>query len=423
MPPTVVPDVVARESELDRILREGRIYAVYQPIVELTSGEVVAFEALARVRGESPLARPDLLFDAARAHGRLVEVDWACREAALRGAVDHGLRRPLFLNCEPEAAAVPPPERMLALLARAEALFRPTLEITERGLSEHPQAVLEVLPLLRERGLALALDDVGVDPRSVALMPIVCPDVVKLDLRATQGELTAELADVIHAVNAHAERTGAMVIAEGIETEAHRLRASALGATHGQGWYFGRPGALPAEARIPATALPLPSRTGPHDDGAGTPFAALCGDLDVREGPKALLIQLSRQLETHASSLGESGILLATFQHARHFSGPTRRRYEGLGRALSFVGALGEGIDGCRGGVRATDLAGDDPLAQEWDVCLLGPHFAGAFVARDLGSTGPDAERRFAVCVTYDRERVARVARRLMARIAAPSGR
>lgn len=413
---TRAPDLA---SELDRILCEELLAPAYQPIVELTTGQVVAFEALARVAGDSPLSRPDLLFETAREEDRLVELDWACRLAALRGAIAHGLRRPLFINCEPDAMSVRPAPEALPVLEEAESLFQPVLELTERELNDHPRTILETLPAIRERGVGIALDDVGVDPRSVALMPFVVPDVIKLDLSLTQAPLDADLAETVHAVNAHAERKGALVLAEGIETEEHVFRARALGATHGQGWFFGRPGALPAEARMPASPLILPGGAPCADDGAGTPFEAVAPELEIRQGTKRLLLALSRQLESHAAKLDHAGVLLSTFQTVEHFTGASRAHYERLGDELAFVGAIGRGLDRHQeGGVRGATLEPGDPLELEWDVCVLGPHFAGAFVARDLGDTGPDMERRFDFAMTYDRELVVRVARRLMARLA-----
>jgi hypothetical protein len=67
----------------------------------------------------------------------------------------------------------------------------------------------------------------------------------------------------------------------------------------------------------------------------------------------------------------------------------------------------------------AADLRSDEVLRGEWDVAVIGPHFAGAFVARDLGDAGPDADRRFDFFVTYERELVVAAARTLMARIVA----
>jgi EAL domain-containing protein (putative c-di-GMP-specific phosphodiesterase class I) len=415
----MVTRVIDLPSELDRVLSQGLIAPAYQPIVELATGQVVAFEALARVAGDSPLARPDLLFATARDEGRLVELDWACRLAALRGAIAHGLRRPLFINCEPEAMPVPPAPEALAVIEEAKSLFQPVLELTERDLNDHPRAILETLPVIRDRGVGVALDDVGVDPRSLALMPFVLPDVIKLDLSLTQAPFDVDFAETVHAVNAHAERKGALVLAEGIETEEHVIRARSLGATHGQGWFFGRPGPLSAEARMPVSPMIVPGGEPCADDGAGTPFEAIAPQLHIRQGTKRLLLALSRQLEAHAAKLDHAGVLLSTFQSAEHFTGASRAQYERLGSELAFVGAIGRGLDHHEnGGTRGAALEPGDPLELEWDVCVLGPHFAGAFVARDLGDTGPDMERRFAFAMTYDRELVVRVARRLMASLA-----
>jgi DICT domain-containing protein len=68
-------------------------------------------------------------------------------------------------------------------------------------------------------------------------------------------------------------------------------------------------------------------------------------------------------------------------------------------------------------GVRGAAIAGDDPLRDEWSVVVLGPHFAGALVAVDLGDDGPDEERRFDFALTYDRDLVVDAGNALMGRI------
>src|SRR5918997_5912954 len=109
-------------------------------------------------------------------------------------------------------------------------------------------------------GCAIAVDDVGADRRSLAFMPFLRPEIIKLDLSLTQARPTPQIASVVHAVNAEAERTGALVLAEGIESDHHLMRARALGARYGQGWRFGRPGPLPADvaASGPTDADPPP---------------------------------------------------------------------------------------------------------------------------------------------------------------------
>ena len=103
----------------------------------------------------------------------------------------------------------------------------------------------------------MALDDVGAEPASLAVMPFVHPDVVKLDLQLVQGRTTAEVARIVNAVRAQAERTGARILAEGIETRRHAETARTLGATVGQGWLYGRPGRLPEGTWPPRTPLGL----------------------------------------------------------------------------------------------------------------------------------------------------------------------
>ena len=77
-------------------------------------------------------------------------------------------------------------------------------------------------------------------------MPFVSPEVIKLDLRLVQENPSPAIAAIVHAVNAEAERSGALLLAEGIETLEQLEVARALGARYGQGWLFGRPGPLPS---------------------------------------------------------------------------------------------------------------------------------------------------------------------------------
>jgi DICT domain-containing protein len=53
----------------------------------------------------------------------------------------------------------------------------------------------------------------------------------------------------------------------------------------------------------------------------------------------------------------------------------------------------------------------------EWDIAVIGPHYAAALVARDVGDAGPDHLRRFDYVLTHDRELVVQVASRLMGRM------
>jgi EAL domain-containing protein (putative c-di-GMP-specific phosphodiesterase class I) len=411
-------------AALPQLLRRGGVRSLYQPIVDLDTGTPVAYEALARGPQGSPLESPGALFGAAHALGIVDELDRACRDAAITGALAAGLAPPLALFVNVEPAAVLGDDAPLSheseLLAGN---LRVIVELTERALTDRPAEVLAAVAWLRERGCGIALDDVGVDERSLALMPFLAPDVIKLDMSLIQARgASPAAARVLNAVAAEAERSGAVLLAEGIETEEHLARARAVGATLGQGWLFGRPCPLPTGTPAPGPdGLPLRS----HEPlPAGTPFELIADQRRVRRGDKRLLLALSRQLEAEAIALGGEAVVLAAFQHADFFTPRSRERYETLARGAALVGALGFGLgEEPAPGVRGAGLRRDEALLREWDVAVVGPHFAGAFVARDLGDTGADSDRRFDFFVTYERELVVRAARALMARIVPAAGR
>jgi DICT domain-containing protein len=190
-----------------------------------------------------------------------------------------------------------------------------------------------------------------------------------------------------------------------------------MGATLGQGWLFGRPRELEPGDGVPPSGRGVTRRRVARAR-AGTPFDLVADSRRIRRGDKRLLLALSRQLEAEARGLGAETVLLATFQEDKFFTEQSSRRYVEIAECAAFVGALGMGMDPKPAtGVRGARLAPDDPLRREWDVVVVGPHFAGAFVARDLGDDGPDSDRRFDFYVTYDRDLVLEAARALMVKI------
>jgi len=408
-------------ARLDRLLAERSIRSVYQPIVELDTGAIVAYEALARGPAGDPLETPNLLFEAAGLRGQVPQLDEACREAAFAGARAAGMRYPwtLFVNFEPAAARsiLASTDRSSTGFPGAGSVHQVVMELTERELTARPAELLQLVAEMRAHGWGVALDDVGADPNSLALLPLLRPDVIKLDLSLVQQRPSAQVARIVSAVNAEAERSGSVVLAEGIESAEHLTIASSLGATLGQGYLLGRPGPLPSA--LPSTsapALPLARR----DAGVSTqtPYEMAAAVREPRTARKLLLIEISKHLERSALEAGESVVVLSTFQEATFFTPTTRRRYMDLAARSAFVGALGAGMQPAPApGVRGARLDAGDPLLGEWDIAVVGPHFAATLVARDLGDSGPDAERRFSFVLSHDRELAVSVALMLMSRM------
>jgi EAL domain-containing protein (putative c-di-GMP-specific phosphodiesterase class I) len=388
----------------------------YQPIFDLATGEQVAAEALARWPALG--LTPDAAFRWAAEHDQLSELDRACRNAAIDDAVAHGLgpQFDLFVNLEPSALE---PGTASALLARADERIGLVAEITERALLRRPAELLRAVAMLRAAGCGIALDDVGADPDSLALLPFIAPDVIKLDLSLVQRWLDVGQAAIYTAVAAYAERTGATVLAEGIETEEDLAQALALGATLGQGWYLAHPGPLDrlTGARR-GRELRRPLRPRPR-----SPFA-LVDPGSMRTGTKGLLLDISRHLENQGLALESPAVVLGAFQEAGRFTPLTASRYAHLASRCSLVVALGADLPPEPvPGVRGVALSDGDALRDEWTVAVVGTHYAGALIAKDLGESGPDRDRRYAFILTHHHETVLAAARSLLGRVVDPDMR
>lgn len=398
---------VTEIAALDRIFDPTEIRAAYQPIVDLQHGDVVAVEALARwpVLGVTP----DIAFAHGRQMGRVEELDSLCQRAAVEGIIDCDLPEgfKVFVNVEPGNSVAAMTDGATGTMLVAE--------ITERALMHNPAELLRSVRQMRERGCGIALDDVGAVPESLAMLPFLAPDVIKLDISLVQGWPNAGQARILTAVAAYAERSGATVLAEGIETEAHYQQALALGATLGQGWYFSRPGPL---ASYPGLQQPIRVVDQPAVS-AGTPFELL-DPRRLRRGAKGLLLAISRHVEQQGSSLQTPPLVLAAFQEAARFTPATAGRYRDLAVRCPLVVALGAGMQTSpAAGVRGADLAASDDLRGEWTVVVVGTHYTGAVIAKDMGDDGPDLERRYLFAVTHDHDTVLTAARMLLGRIAA----
>jgi EAL domain-containing protein (putative c-di-GMP-specific phosphodiesterase class I) len=416
--PAVSHPTATAVEEFRRLLDQRAVQPVFQPLIDLDSRHVIGYEALARGPMGSQLEWPAALFGAAYRAGRVAELDWACRAAAFAEAARRGLGPPLtlFVNAEPVSLSVPCPDDLKPAIEQAKGRLRVVVEVTEKAVAGDPARLLATVARARQAGWGVALDDVGAAPASLAVLPFVRPDAIKLDMRLLQGRTTAEAAHIVNTVRAQAERTDAVVIAEGIETIKHAREAVAAGATVGQGFLFGHPAPLPSP--LPEAGDPLPLREPPAAAAASTPFEVVAATRPPRRVPRELVAEMSIQLEHQGLDAAEPNLLLACFQEAANFTPATRSRFEFLATRAAFTGALGHGMPVSPvAGVRGADLAADDPLRQEWDLVVIGPRFAAALAAREAGDPADGARRRFDVVVTHDRDLVIAAAEPLLRRL------
>ena len=403
-------------AELDRVVGDRLVQPLYQPLVELDRMEVIGYEALAR-GPQGALQTPDRLFAAARAGGRLVELDWLCRERAVEGARQAGLRHPLslFVNAEPETLVASIGD---AARWREFADVRCFAELTERALVADPSTLLRAVDQVREQDWGVAIDDLGVHPASLALLPMLQPDVIKLDLHLLQrppsGPDDVQVARVLHAALSQAAATGATVVAEGIETEAQLDLARAYGVHYGQGWLLGRPAPLPRPLASPPVAVPLVRRLLDRSVPPGA-FAVVSSSTATRPVDPAGLREVARQLLAQALHQEPASVVLVCVGAP----GQLDARHDALlqqlaGGPLTAVLA-GQPEAFTAPGVATWPLQPGDPAGHDVDVVVVAPHYAAALVARPSMSDG-DGETLDAV-LTFDRDLVSAAAHSLVLRL------
>ncbi|SNS59183.1 EAL domain, c-di-GMP-specific phosphodiesterase class I (or its enzymatically inactive variant) [Asanoa hainanensis] len=404
-------------EEFDDIVDHRRVTTLFQPVVDLRTTRVIGYEALTRGPRGSSFEQPMKLFTYAYRVGRSAELDWVCRATAMRAALLN--RMPpevtLFLNAEPVSVGVDCPDDLLDTIVVGARQLSVVVELTERNLTHDPAGVLHAAFLARANGIGIAIDDVGAEPASLAMMPLVRPDVIKLDLSLIQNRPDLVVARTVNGVLAEVERTGATVLAEGIESPRHATMALAMGATLGQGWLYGRPAPLPHDWSSSAGAGTL---TISHDPlSSRTPFEVVTAERPTRPANRQLLASMSRHLEYRAADPAEPSVLVACFQDARRFSPALAQRYASLAAASVMVATFAVDMpDEPADGVRGTALRADDPLARDWVVVVVGPHFGAALVARQ---PRPADDAPFDYAVTYERDLVIAAAQSLVRRIEA----
>ena len=226
------------------VLAEAELWSVYQPIVTLEDRSVVAHEALLRGLVDGREVGGGDLFFVAESAGWLHRLDRIGRESAVTGAAPWLGDADLYVNSDP--TSILRPQVCLASTERVvhDSGIAPeqlVVEVVESQVASDRGHLVSILEHYRSLGWRVALDDVGAGWSSLSLLAAVRPDVVKLD-KALVQELPDEGArTVVRAVVDTAHRLGAVVVAEGVETERLAEQVTQLGADLAQGWLFGRP--------------------------------------------------------------------------------------------------------------------------------------------------------------------------------------
>ena len=242
-------EVVAQRERLDDIVRERRLSAVFQPIVQMGSASVFGYEGLIRGPSDSPLHSPLMLFQEARKHGRSVEIEYLSRSVVLQTFAQLHLPCKLFLNVSPDILLLEGWRSGETLRCITESGLQPdqiVIELTENASFLDYSVLREATRHYRAMGFEIAMDDLGEGCSSLRMWSEIRPDYVKIDKYFIQGiNLDPVKLQFVRSIQEIARNSGCRVIAEGIETHAVLVAIRDLGVTFGQGYHFAHPKARP----------------------------------------------------------------------------------------------------------------------------------------------------------------------------------
>ena len=253
---TVAVTTADKKAAARRMLDERGLDVHFQPIWNLNTCHLLGVEALARPRESYGLAGPQEAFDIAEQIGKTHELDELCASTAFAQAERLPRGASLFVNVCPQTLDLDAEENDWLLGAVRAAGLTPdqvVIEVTER-FGGRAASVVKCLRRMKAQGFRIALDDVGTGNSGLAMLRDVCADYLKIDraiVAASATEPTARA--VLLAMATFADKTAAVVIAEGIEDhetleylrdlDRSELSGSSL-IQAGQGYQLGRPSPL-----------------------------------------------------------------------------------------------------------------------------------------------------------------------------------
>lgn len=240
-------------THLENIIENASLTTLLQPILDMTEGRLMGYEALSRGPTNSLLHLPQALFAEATYRGLLPELDWACMRTAIRTFARLNLPGRLFVNLSPTSLldASFTLDAILTELANAGiSSKRLVIEITESTRTLDYVRLQQVVSVLHVAGIEVAIDDLGEGFSSLRLWSELQPAFVKIDKHFIAGiHQDPHKAQFVRSIQLLAEGAHSHVIAEGVESPSELAVLKEIGIRFAQGYLIGHPSPVPI--RIP----------------------------------------------------------------------------------------------------------------------------------------------------------------------------
>lgn len=230
--------------ELRHAIKNNELEVHYQPIVTLTSEEVVCREALVRWKHPSKgLIPPSEFIPVAEDAGLIVDLgEFVLRQACLDAA---SWQNDVRVSVNVSALELNDPkivDRVQACLEHAGlSASRLQLEVTETAVMENFSTTTALLRQIQAFGVDIAMDDFGTGYSSLSFLRVAPFDKIKIDKSFVRDLSTREGRSVVAAIVQMADALNMKTIAEGVETIEQRDILRSLRCGEAQGYLYGRP--------------------------------------------------------------------------------------------------------------------------------------------------------------------------------------
>ena len=236
---------LVREAQLIRqmshILKEEKLHTVYQPILDLNLLTITGYEALTRGPLNTDLENPTVLLDLASKGNMLYDFEVTAKKSALKILTQMHSGQKLFLNLD--TTVIEDDIKIEKFLEKTQ--LKPgniVFEITERSAIKDFKSFTQLVKNLKALGYFIAVDDAGHGYSSMEAIAYLEPEYIKIDISIIREIQKNRIKrDIVLSLQKIADKLGAVLIAEGIETAEEYEAIRDLGVSHGQGFYFAKP--------------------------------------------------------------------------------------------------------------------------------------------------------------------------------------
>ena len=264
-------DRVKLEEDIRSGVENGEFIPFFQPLIDLTSRELVGFEALARWRSPTRgFLEAEAFIDAAEKTGLIGPLTMSVVEQALTEARNWPSHLKIAINVSPVQFRDPQLAQQIMKIVTEVGFpaHRLEVEITEASLLEDREQVLSTIQSLKNVGISISLDDFGTGYASLAQVNYLPVDRIKIDRSFISTIVKSEqTAAIVNTITNLGHTLNVPITAEGIESEQVRNELGKYGCAEGQGYLFGRP----LSADTVRTFLEMKERNGGNSQSDGEP--------------------------------------------------------------------------------------------------------------------------------------------------------